>query len=60
MNTERKTREELLLENAELRGRLAEAEETLHAIRSGAVDAVVVEGAQGEEQVFTRSPDRVP
>jgi len=36
----------------DLRARLAEAEETLRAIRSGEVDALVVAGAQGE-QVFT-------
>jgi len=39
-------------ELAELRVRLAEAEETLRAIRSGEVDAVVVTGKQGP-QVFT-------
>ena len=39
-------------ELAELRARLAEAEETLGAIRSGEVDAVVVAGKQGP-QVFT-------
>jgi len=37
---------------AELRGRLADAEETLRAIRSGEVDSVVVAGEQGP-QVFT-------
>jgi len=36
----------------ELRSRLREAEETLDAIRTGAVDAVVVEGTPGL-QVFT-------
>ena len=36
----------------ELRGRLAEAEETLQAIRQGEVDAVVVKGASGP-QVYT-------
>jgi len=35
-----------------LRARLEEAEDTLKAIRRGEVDAVVVEGAQGE-QIFT-------
>jgi PAS domain S-box-containing protein len=39
-------------EVAELRARLAEAEETLRAIRTGEVDAVVVAGKQGP-QVFT-------
>jgi len=42
----------LTRENAELRMRLAEAEETLNAIRTGAVDALLVSGAGGE-QVFT-------
>jgi two-component system, NarL family, sensor kinase len=39
-------------ECAELRARLAEAEETLHAIRSGEVDALVVGGEEGA-RVFT-------
>src|SRR5207245_7682805 len=39
-------------ELAELRARLAEAEETLRAIRSGEVDAVVVVGKDGP-QIFT-------
>jgi PAS domain S-box-containing protein len=42
----------LLAENAELRARLEEAEEALHAIRTGEVDALVVEGAGGP-QLFT-------
>lgn len=37
---------------AELRGRLAESEATLHAIRNGGVDALVVEG-EGGPRVFT-------
>jgi PAS domain S-box-containing protein len=36
----------------ELRARLAEAEETLNAIRQGEVDALVVSGPQGE-QIYT-------
>lgn len=47
-----KTYDELLLENQDLRAKLTEAEETLHAIQSGEVDALVVRGAQGE-QVYT-------
>ena len=39
-------------ENDRLRARLEELEETLRAIRSGEVDALVVETA-GEDQVFT-------
>ena len=42
----------LLRELAALRVRLAEADDTLRAIRNGEVDAVVVAGKQGE-QVFT-------
>jgi len=45
--------EELLrAENTELRERLAQAEDTLRAIRSGEVDALIVETADGP-QVFT-------
>ncbi len=39
-------------EIAALRAQLAEAQETLNAIRSGEVDALVVQGSQGQ-QVFT-------
>ncbi len=46
------TDKHLLLENEELRAKLAEAEETLRAIRSGEVDAIVVSGPGGE-QLFT-------
>lgn len=42
----------LRAENAELRARLEEAEETLRAIRGGGVDALVVEGDAGP-QLFT-------
>ncbi len=44
--------EQLLAENEDLRARLNEAEETLRAIRSGEVDALVVSGAGGA-QIFT-------
>lgn len=44
---------ELLRENAELTQRLREAEETLEAIRTGAVDALVVTTPEGVEQLFT-------
>ena len=47
-----KTKEQLLLELEELRAQLDEAEDTLRAIRSGEVDALVVSGLGGE-QVFT-------
>ena len=47
-----RTKAALTEEIAQLRARLDEAEQTLDAIRSGQVDAVVVSGPQGE-QVFS-------
>ena len=47
-----RTKKQLVAENQDLRARLEEAEETLRAIRSGEVDALVVSG-QGGEQVYT-------
>jgi len=47
-----KTQAQLIAENEDLRRRLEEAEETLNAIRSGEVDAIIVSGADGE-QVYT-------
>ena len=49
---DKRTKAELVEALAELRARLDEAEQTLEAIRSGQVDAVVVSGPQGE-QVFS-------
>lgn len=43
---------DLVQENKALRERLREAEETLEAIRSGDVDAVVVSGIDGVPQVY--------
>jgi PAS domain S-box-containing protein len=51
-STKSVSRAELLFEVETLRARLEEAEETLRAIRCGEVDALVVEGPEGE-QVFT-------
>ncbi len=48
MPNKQKLQEELI----ELRSRVAEAEETLRAIRQGEVDALVVSGPEGE-QIFT-------
>ncbi len=48
----RPTAEQLLAENAALRARLDEAEQTLDAIRGGDVDAVVVAGPKGD-QIFS-------
>ena len=54
-----KPAQDLHAEIEELRQRLQEAEETLHAIRSGEVDALVINGPAGE-QVFTlRGADHV-
>jgi PAS domain S-box-containing protein len=52
MATNRRTRAALLRELDALRTRLEDAEETLRAIRSGEVDALLVSGARGE-QVFS-------
>ena len=46
------TQKQLVDENAGLRARLDEAEDTLRAIRSGEVDALVVSGVEGE-RIFT-------
>ncbi len=54
MAPRRKTVQQLAAENEEVRARLAEAEETLRAIREGEVDAVVVSGPKGE-QIYTLS-----
>lgn len=51
MRAESHTAATLLASNAELRARLEEAEETLQAIRTGAVDALVVETGAGP-QIF--------
>ncbi|WP_333878054.1 PAS domain S-box protein [Methylobacter sp.] len=52
MTSDNRSREELLAEIEALRFRLEEAEETLHALGSGAVDALVVTMPEGE-RVFT-------
>jgi PAS domain S-box-containing protein len=54
-----KTEKQLRLENEELRASLAEANETLDAIRNGEVDAIVVSGAGGEK-VFSISSAETP
>jgi hypothetical protein len=45
------TKQELLAEIAELRVRLEEAEETLEALRTGAVDALVVSLPEGKRSL---------
>jgi len=54
-----KTIEQLIIENEELHSRLAETEETLIAIRSGEVDAIVVSGKEGE-QIYSISSAETP
>jgi PAS domain S-box-containing protein len=53
------TESDLRAENTELKARLAEAEQTLEAIRSGEVDALVVAGSDGD-QVFTLKGAEMP
>jgi PAS domain S-box-containing protein len=52
-----RTHEQLLGEVADLRARLAEATEVLSAIRIGDVDAVLVQGPQGEQLFTLRGAD---
>jgi PAS domain S-box-containing protein len=52
MSRETKSKKQLLKEMDELERRLEEAEETLRAIRNGEVDAIYVEGPEGD-QIFT-------
>ena len=54
-----KTKEQLIIENEELRSRLAEIEDALSAIRNGEVDAIMVSGSQGE-QVYSVSSAETP
>lgn len=58
-SAERQRLQHLTEENSQLRARLEEAEETLRAIRSGEVDAVIVAGPKGE-QVFTLKGEDLP
>jgi PAS domain S-box-containing protein len=54
-----KTKEQLIIENEELRSRLSETEDTLLAIRNGEMDAIVVSGTKGE-QVYSISSAETP
>lgn len=53
------TQMQLVDENADLRARLNEAEDTLRAIRSGEVDALVVSSPEGD-QIFTLKGAELP
>ncbi len=55
---EGQTKRELIAENEELRHRLEEAEETLRAIRSGEVDALVVSTEEGDQVFSLEGTDR--
>lgn len=57
--SEQSTQSALAAEIEDLRSRLAESEEVLHAIRNGEVDAVVVTGARGEQVYARTGTDRV-
>jgi PAS domain S-box-containing protein len=57
--TDERSGPELAAELQDLRARLAEAEEVLHAIRNGEVDAVLVTGERGEQIYTLRGADRV-
>lgn len=57
MSQESPTRQQLLQENEELRNRLSEVEDTLEAIRSGAVDALVLSDEHGERIFSLQSVD---
>ena len=52
MPKKRASSEALLTENRELRARLAEVEQTLEAIRTGGVDALVV-SVNNANRIFT-------
>jgi two-component system, OmpR family, phosphate regulon sensor histidine kinase PhoR len=53
-----KSREDLLQENELLRSRLNEATDTLDAIRTGQVDALVVNDENGHALYTLKSADR--
>ena len=57
MAGESKSNQQLLLEIEELKSRLSEAEDTLEAIRTGAVDALVISDEQGEKIFSLQSID---
>ena len=58
MTTKTRTKQELLAEFEDLRQRLEEAEDTLHAISNGEVDALVVAGPQGNVVYTLNGADR--
>ncbi|MBF0527792.1 MAG: PAS domain S-box protein [Deltaproteobacteria bacterium] len=59
MDQEHPTYEDLTTELQELRVKLTEAEDTLEAIRSGAVDSLVISGAEGAKVYSLAGTDAV-
>ena len=59
MTKKEKTREELLAEVDELKIRLLESEETLDAIRSGEVDALLVNTPEGAQTFTLKGADDI-
>lgn len=57
MHLKSRSRSAILGENAELRARLQEAEDTLHAIRGGEVDALVIQSAVGPQVYVLQGQD---
>ncbi len=57
MKSKSRTPKQLVAENKDLRARLDEAEETLRAIRSGAVDALIVSGVDGEQILMLKQAE---
>jgi two-component system sensor histidine kinase/response regulator len=57
MNQAGQTNEQLMDEVADLRARLAETSDTLNAIRTGEVDAVLVQGPQGPKLFTLKGAD---
>jgi PAS domain S-box-containing protein len=56
--TSNKTKDELLKELEELRFQLNEANDTIEAIRTGQVDALIVDGQEGHQVYTLRSADQ--
>jgi len=59
MTSDTWTKNQLIIENEVLHSRLAEVEETLKAIRSGEVDAIVISGSEGIH-VYSLSTSETP
>ena len=58
MSAASRSKEQLEAENARLQSELYEARETIEAIRSGRVDALVVERPGGDEVYVLSNADR--